>query len=264
MIQIHRTEPAPTPLRSLGLRQTMRDCDAYERDPEGYKSGLQHFPSKKYYSRKAVKDVLAKMHHNKCCYCETRLPTPGYLHVEHFRPKTAVRQSLADTNEHPGYYWLAYCWENLLLACPECNSTHKGTVFPLENPTHRARSHSDDLSRERHRFVNPTTEDPREHIYFEDDLPVARSERGWYTIEGLGLRRDPLTQQRFEWLEIIRTYIRMVSVSSALDRQELKNLEAEARRFLAEAMQPEAKFSSMVVDCLARNGLVGGVNQLGD
>ena len=251
MIQINRINPAPTKLRKLGSLQTALDCSAYEEVPEDYISHKQRFPLKRHYNRKDVKDVLMKMHHNKCCYCETKLNTPAYLHVEHFRPKAAVRQSRAENDEFPGYYWLAYSWENLLLACFDCNTTHKGTLFPLEDPADRARSHNDDLKKERKRLVNPSEENPREHIRFEGDLPVPQTERGSHTIEELGLRRPALTEERLQLSQIIERHIDIVKAMSSPD---IEALQHEAARFVEQAMQPDAEFSSMVIDLVAQRG----------
>lgn len=193
-----------------------------------------------------------KMHYKKCCYCETKLNTPAYLHVEHFRPKAAVRQSRTENDEYPGYYWLAYCWENLLLACFDCNTTHKGTLFPLEVPSQRARSHTDDVTREREQFVNPSAEDPRNHIRFEGDLPVALTERGHLTIEGLCLRRSALREERLVWFQLVERHIDIVK---AIPSPDIEALQDEARNFVKAAMEPDAKFSSMVMDCVTRRGL---------
>ena len=252
MIKIHRMNPAPAILRKLGPPQTESDCAAYEAAPDEYISGRLRFTYKRYYSRKAVKDALRKMHRDKCSYCERKLTTSADLHVEHFRPKAAVRQSCAQDNEFPGYYWLAYCWENLLLACFECNTTYKGTVFPLDNPARRAQSHNDDLTRERERFLNPAAEEPRDHIRFVDDLPIAQTERGRHTIDGLGLMRPNLTEERLEWYQIVKMYIGIVK---AMPSPDIEALQDEARRLIEAAMKPNAKFSSMVNDCVTDLGL---------
>ena len=58
--------------------------------------------------------------------------------------------------EQPGYFWLAYVWENLFFACQLCNQTFKQNLFPLANPTkRRARSHMDDLSAEEPLLIHP-------------------------------------------------------------------------------------------------------------
>ena len=255
MIRVFRINPAPAKLLQLGPPQTELDCAAYDEAPEEYKSNRRRFPNKTYYSRKYVKDVLMRMHHGKCCYCETKLYTGAYLHVEHFRPKAAVRQSRAESNEFPGYYWLAYCWENLLLACFDCNTTYKNSVFPLENPSQRARSHNDELKTEHERFVNPTVEDPRDHIRFKDDLPVAQTERGSHTIEGLGLRRSSLTEQRLERLQKAKMAISIIEIVEAKPSLDNGGYLDEAYRFLQNAKEPDAAFSSMVMDLQAQQGL---------
>ena len=251
MIRIHRTNSAPANLRRLGSRQTESDCAAYEESPQQYRSHRQRFPDKEYYKKNYVKDILMRMHHKKCCYCETKRYTPSDLHVEHFRPKGAVRQSRADDNKYPGYYWLKYCWDNLLLACPDCN-TCKNTVFPLEKPAQRARSHNDDLTRERERFVNPAAEDPRDHIRFVEDLPVARTERGRHTIEELGLRRSALTEQRRECIEAVKMAIVIIENAGAMPFPDNDALQNKARRIVEQAVQSDAAFSSMMIDFLAQ------------
>ena len=256
MIPIHRTPTAPAKLRQKGSHQTEIDCAAYDEAPQEYISHRRTFPNKRYYGWAVVKGVLMRMHHKKCCYCETKLPIPANLHVEHFRPKGAVRQNRGDNDEFPGYYWLAYSWENLLLACFDCNTTYKGTMFPLENPTQRARSHHDDLAVERALFVNPATEDPREHIRFQGDLPVWYSERGRHTIEGLGLRSARLREQRQLRLKEINQIIDLVRIVEANPHPDKSDLDDayEARDLIAQAMRPEAQFSAMVMDLVAQRG----------
>src|SRR5690606_33652023 len=53
-----------------------------------------------------VKAALKSIYHNKCAFCEQRVEM---THVEHYRPKAI-------------YYWLAYSWDNLLIACHHCNA----------------------------------------------------------------------------------------------------------------------------------------------
>ena len=85
----------------------------------------KHIAAKKYitgsrynesYKEKDIKETLEKIHYNKCVYCEVWVEE---YHIEHFRPKSI-------------YYWLAYSWDNLLLACPTCNRS-KLDQFPCKN-----------------------------------------------------------------------------------------------------------------------------------
>ena len=95
--------------------------------------------------------LLRNVFDGKCAYCETHIKQarqPG--HAEHFRPKGGIRNRAADGEsrrfvavrttdpdgneiDHPGYFWLAYNWENLVPSCNDCNSGRgKNNQFPLD------------------------------------------------------------------------------------------------------------------------------------
>ena len=143
---------------------------------------------------------------------------------------------------------------------------NKGTLFPLANPAQRARSHNDDLATERKLFVNPSEEDPREHIRFQGDLPVPQSDRGRCTIEGLCLRRPELREERLECLNSITTLIDGLEIVEALPPSPCDQAwRDDVRRFIEKSMQPDAKFSSMVMDLVEHRGvLVGNIEQAGN
>ncbi len=198
MIAIARPKKGPAGLKKKGEAQTLADCKEYDLSPADYQTGRKRFNKRRYYSEMPVKRLLLQVHHSKCCYCEKRFP-PSNLHVEHFRPKSGFRQTANQTqDELPGYYWLRYDWDNLLLSCLDCNSTHKRTFFPLANPRQRARSHHDDTSIERPLFVDPVQLDPRDHIQFNRDAPEGITGEGRGTIRGLCLRRSLLREDRLK------------------------------------------------------------------
>lgn len=93
--------------------------------------------------------LLKNVFHDKCAYCETREARSSY-HAEHFRPKGRVRYQASGSTtkktlrnarvqdeqdqdvDHPGYFWLAYHWQNLLPSCNNCNSARgKNDQFPV-------------------------------------------------------------------------------------------------------------------------------------
>lgn len=93
-----------------------------------------------------LKDWLLKEFFNdKCAYCETIMDRATY-HAEHYRPKgevsvkdfeknkatkVQIENPLGELVEHPGYFWLAYNWKNLLPSCQNCNTYDgKGIQFP--------------------------------------------------------------------------------------------------------------------------------------
>ena len=59
----------------------------------------------------------------RCAYCEGRNSAGEFGDAEHYRPKGEVTENRKPIS-HPGYYWLAYEWYNLLLSCKKCNSKH--------------------------------------------------------------------------------------------------------------------------------------------
>ena len=247
MISINRTQPSPAKLSKNGSRQTKLDCAAYDLSPQAYREGRSTFPNKTYYNWRDVKDVLMRVHHGKCCYCEVKRYDRGDLQVEHFRPKGAVRQFGNGAIEHPGYYWLAYTWDNLLLACPPCNRS-KGVTFPLMNPHQRARSHHDDTNKELVALVNPTEENPRDHVRFLDDAPYPLTERGRQTINEIKLHRADLTEERKWYIGLLWSHILILKSELVVD---LHGYREEAARTLKKALQEAEPFSAMVSDLIA-------------
>ncbi len=73
-----------------------------------------------------VVESLMKIYADKCGYCETKEFDPQ---VEHYRPKGKI----TGVSKHPGYYWLAFEWSNLVSTCFDCNKigNGKGNHFPI-------------------------------------------------------------------------------------------------------------------------------------
>jgi hypothetical protein len=75
--------------------------------------------------------LLRNKFNNKCAYCEKNLADIP-KDAEHWRPKRKITGPKAGA--HPGYFWLAYSWRNLLPACSMCNSYEgKKNQFPVSN-----------------------------------------------------------------------------------------------------------------------------------
>src|SRR5262249_46937 len=117
--------------------------------------------------------------------------------VEHFRPKGAWQQREGTSLQYPGYFWLAYTWDNLFLSCTLCNQRYKRNLFPLRAQKHRAHPKKRDVSKEAPLVIAPS--DNREkHITFVGEMavPVKNSRRGTATIAILELNRDELVKRR--------------------------------------------------------------------
>jgi uncharacterized protein (TIGR02646 family) len=152
-----------------------------------------------------VKDEVATKCRRKCAYCETLLGVSDLGDIDHFRPK---RDAVGITKEapHPDHYWwLAYEWTNLYLACRMCNFA-KGPRFPVQGGKRAtATSTGDELRRqELALLVDPGFDKPFEHLTFDREgfvHPKPGSAKGSVTIEVLQLNRPNLVQARRERIE---------------------------------------------------------------
>lgn len=248
MIRIEKPVEPPEVLRTKGRNKRKGHCSAYTRDPEAYRTGAKKFKFADYYSHETVRAALQKAQHNKCCYCERRIGRED-SDVEHFRPKSAVRQRLGDPRKRPGYYWLAYEWNNLYLSCIACNQRCKSDLFPLQDPSTRARSHHDDLGREQPVLVDPGVDDPAKHIGFRGEIahPIVGSKKGKRTIEMLKLNRSSLQEARRDRLQLLKSLSQVVLLSE--NRPSDYQLRAEAvkaTRLLQKAIRDEAEFAAAV------------------
>jgi hypothetical protein len=155
-----------------------------------------------------------------CAYCEGDARSVSYGDAEHWRPKSAVSERNADGVDeevrdaagrpHPGYFWAAYDWRNLLPACQECNvgtkeSAGKRTVFPIRGERVFSPGEAadfDDLNRiEQPLLLHPfdAERDPEKHIVYNEygqPEPAPESEYGGPSIEVYNLDRDWQNRRR--------------------------------------------------------------------
>ncbi|MCA9699073.1 MAG: hypothetical protein KC431_16240, partial [Myxococcales bacterium] len=171
--------------------------------------------------------------------------------VEHFRPKAAVRQDVMSDIERPGYYWLAYDWANLYLACRPCNQEYKGIYFPLADPAARWRRPGDELpggKPEGALLIDPA-ENPEEHIDFDgpEIRPLKGSIRGGKTISVLELARSDLNQARRTHLEPHRALLPVLTSRHHGGMPELSPEDVlDICTVLATSVHPSAPFAGMM------------------
>lgn len=152
-----------------------------------------------------------------CAYCEGRYVAGDFCDAEHYRPKGEVTEG-RNAVAHPGYYWLAYEWHNLLLACKKCNSSHadrdkttrkqrvshpgKLCEFPIGaarivEPSVDPNNWMDDLCAEDPRLLHPYLDAYHEHFEAKLDGWIYHlTERGRVTIEVCDLNRKELRAER--------------------------------------------------------------------
>ena len=244
MIRLDRPNDTPRALRNRGEAETQRNCEAYVGNPAAYDSGKLKFAfSNNIYGSAEARKVLKQIQHNKCCYCE-RETSPG--RIDHFRPKGRVRQRKGGNKIYPGYYWLAYEWDNLVFACEDCN-LKKSDYFPLEDPERRARNHLDHLGRESPLLLNPYVDpDPSRHITFDGTACMPRTDRGRATVTLLKLNRPMLQEGRQRTLSILEFLCAVARDPDARDTRR-----HDARRLVDSFARPDAPFSAMARNYLS-------------
>lgn len=204
MIKINKGTP-PAYLSSAPVSSAILTLHAtYDRAPTLFQTKSLEIGS--HYSNDAVKNALIALQYGKCCFCEAKITHISYGDVEHFRPKKGYQQDDQDELHYPGYYWLAFDWDNLFLACQLCNQREKKNFFPLLNPISRAKCHHDNVLDEQPMFVHPSIDEPKDFITFIGEVPSAinGNERGKRTIDQLNLGRNELNENRLDYLELIR------------------------------------------------------------
>jgi len=211
------------------------------------------------YKHPTVKAALSALFHDKCAYCETRI-VGSFADIEQFRPKASV----SEARDHPGYWWLANSWENLLIACQSCNrkslsaankSEGQGPIgkhnrFPLIDESKRVFTPSTDLSVEQPLLLNPTFDDPISHLTFSDEgLVFSETERGNATISILGLNRPNLANERHKTAKNYRNLFERVIWAMDKDVDLSKQFLDE----LLEMAASEASYAGMIQQFLRRD-----------
>lgn len=182
------------------------------------------------YGSRAVRDALREMFHGKCAYCESKIAGTQDTDVEHYRPKKGVSEADDAGVAHPGYWWLAMRWENLVLSCQHCNQSRsyhviipddleteeelraflerqpktiagKLNAFPVEGNVWVTQEDGD-LKAERPLILNPVDMEPDDHldwVLFQGASTVRAkngSPVGEATRAILGLNRRWLEEER--------------------------------------------------------------------
>lgn len=99
-----------------------------------------------------VRGALFAMQGWVCAYCQRDLDGDGG-DVDHFRPKNGSRHV-----GHDGYWWLAYRFDNYLLACRRCNEHVKQEQFPVRGVARAKDTHDDAEAHEHRLLLDPARE----------------------------------------------------------------------------------------------------------
>lgn len=187
------------------------------------------------YGHQDVRNALKELQDGICCYCESYYADTSYGEVEHFRPKKAYRQDHNDHIHRPGYYWLAYKWENLMYACEICNRHYKKIFFPLRDSSKRFNPVTRDISQEEPLLINPYEEEhPENHLTFDGVNIRAKSDNGQASIDYYGLNRESLNETRRGMLNPLKAMEDVLSLVT--DPANKQQAEERLRNSIQEAL----------------------------
>ena len=208
------------------------------------------------YRRKSIKNDYffskGDPFYGKCAYCEAYIPDFQHGDVEHFRPKGGVTDEddqpifliddlgkpVIDENgnsvPHPGYYWLAYDWRNLLPSCTVCNQPKKigdkkigkHNRFPVSSAYAKAPNEElNEIPLLIHPASNNPSDDPDKHLTIDASTGVMghHTDRGKMCIQIFGLNlRDQLMKDRQRACREVRSLlVELINSSDPNRRGEL-------------------------------------------
>lgn len=186
-----------------------------------------------------VRSALIRIYNHKCAFCEQKMER---YNVEHYRPKST-------------YYWLAFSWDNLILACPDCNgfkSTHfdlgeGGTQAVFDNTEGSLRlinqSSSSYDTVEKPKMVNPEVTDPIGKIKFQKNgLIESDDARFAYTIEKCQIDRKYLNDDRRKLLDVFQRDIRGALLDNKEPEEQSREIAVIVKKFIRDSQDVELPF----------------------
>ena len=211
MIRLKRPSAVPSSLRSGSTTREKAEKKISVILEDNRVPGAQDFTP--VWRNDKVRNALASMHGGRCCYCERLRDRTPESDIEHFRPKTEISD---EDPSKPGYWWLAFEWDNLFLACKTCNESYKKTQFPIAGT--RARGLGDSLEAEEALLLDAAANDPEAAIGFDfrtaDDVWAygigEECQRGNTTIAVCGLNRTGLRRERSQTRQTLVLLARMM------------------------------------------------------
>ncbi|GEM63391.1 hypothetical protein SF1_13730 [Sphingobacterium faecium NBRC 15299] len=197
-----------------------------------------------------IKTALRLIYNNKCAFCEQIIEQ---YHVEHYRPKSI-------------YYWLAYSWDNLLMACSLCNE-YKGNNFELDGAKVSFVNNDNNLKainilsanydlKEFPQLVNPEVTDPEGKIVFNQKGEISSEDKRFkYTISICKVDREILNDWRRGILDRFRENVRDALLNNESISDQLVALKTNLNNFKSDSENPKLEYLAFRRFAISNNWL---------
>ena len=159
MIRVNRgLVPAPSVLGDEKSDEAYAKAQShFEADTSDSRQRL--FTFEPLYGSEAVRSAAYRLFSGKCAFCESSLgESADSAVVHHFRPMQEAVDADGQVSR-PHYWWLAYKWENLYLACHAC-ATAAGAQFPVASLRAPIGAEGEELEAEGRMLLDPCHDDP--------------------------------------------------------------------------------------------------------
>ncbi|MEK6476255.1 HNH endonuclease [Catalinimonas sp. 4WD22] len=199
--------------------QRLPKPDILERKEESWRERFVNSdnprPSNKQYAHQQIRDRLNTMSFHKCFYCERKLKDVPQ-EVDHFI-EVAERKDLA------------FDWDNLYLACDNCNNKKNNLHIPVTEALDPCRD-SDDII--------------QEHLIFEDEIIRTKngSQLGLRTIQKFKLNSDQLDKVRLTQIKYFEQLLSKILIAM---HQEARGILEQEKEALLSFKNPDRPFSLM-------------------
>ncbi len=170
------------------------------------------------YGHSEISETLRSISFNKCYYCERKL-TDIHSEIDHYI-------EVSDTTGKA----LAFDWENLFLACQNCNNKFPNSKIPVNQA------------------LNPFYDSDYEiesHLTFENEIITAQnnSEIGLRTIQKFKLDSDSLDKIRSKHLLNFKDVLLKIRENQIANQG--RPISAEEKQIIQKFAQKDAPFSLM-------------------
>jgi hypothetical protein len=183
------------------------------------------------WNRKFIRNSVLSFSFSKCCYTECKLNSESkYMEVDHFYPKVHFPNDVVR-------------WGNLLPSCKKSNTT-KGELNTQIEP-----------------IINPTIDNPKDHLYIKSFRFYHKTAIGRRTIEYTALNdRKHFVNKRYEIgvkvlevLEEIKLNIEPLLEDIPLHNIQIKRLINKYKNLLSEAGREEEYSATISTTILSDN-----------